>query len=41
MNWSNEKNVKIFVFCIWQARDQILMIKIKVHRRHFFEELRY
>ena len=36
MNLSNEENVKIFVFCVWQASDQMLMIKIEVHRRHFW-----
>ena len=29
------KDVKIFVFCICLVRDQILMIKTEIHRRHF------
>ena len=36
LNLARMKNGKIFVFSIWQARDQILMTKIEVHRRHLF-----
>ena len=31
-----DKNVKIFVFCVWQARDEMLMIKIEIHTRHSY-----
>ena len=36
MNLSTDENSEDSVFCIWLARDQILMIKIEVHKKHFF-----
>ena len=36
MNLSTEEKVKILVFCLWQTRDKMIMIKIKVHGGHFY-----
>ena len=36
MNLITDENVKIFVFCMWQAREQIFIIKININKQYFF-----
>ena len=35
--FDTEEKCKIFVFCVWQAGDKILMIKIEYHRKYYFK----